>query len=150
MDPIGASPTWRWHGYRSSFVTIDGLQMQSVSGGGHWGGGMFISTRDHARFGLLMSRDGRWGDRQLLSREWIDRAKVPTPQQPTYGYMNWYLNTDQAQRYPAAPIGSVFFLGAGTNMIWIEPTNDLVVVVRWLQGRSVNDFIEKVMRARTE
>ena len=49
MDPLGASPTWRWHGYDNSWVTIDGAQMQSVSGGGHWGGGMFISSRDHAR-----------------------------------------------------------------------------------------------------
>ncbi len=46
MDPIGASPTWRWHGYENSWVLVDGLKMQSVSGGGHWGGGMFISTRD--------------------------------------------------------------------------------------------------------
>src|SRR5262249_22200118 len=37
MDPIGASSTWRWHGYRTSTVTIDGKAMVSVSGGGHWG-----------------------------------------------------------------------------------------------------------------
>ena len=42
MDPIGSSNTWRWHGYENSWVTIDGLKMQSVSGGGHWGGGMWI------------------------------------------------------------------------------------------------------------
>ncbi len=35
MDPIGASTTWRWYGYDNSFVNIDGLMMQSVSGGGH-------------------------------------------------------------------------------------------------------------------
>ena len=43
MDPIGASPTWRWHGYENSWVLLDGQRMQSVSGGGHWGGGR--STR---------------------------------------------------------------------------------------------------------
>ena len=51
MDPIGASNTWRWNGYRNSMVWIDGVEMQSVSGGGHWGGGFFISSRDHARLG---------------------------------------------------------------------------------------------------
>ena len=50
MDPIGASRTWEWHGYENSWVTINGVSMQSVSGGGHWGGGMWISARDQARF----------------------------------------------------------------------------------------------------
>ncbi len=60
MDPIGASDTWRWHGYRNSYVTIDGQRMQSVSGGGHWGGGVWASTRDRARFGMLyLRRAGR-------------------------------------------------------------------------------------------
>jgi Beta-lactamase len=53
MDPIGASSTWRWYGYENSFVNMDGLMMQSVSGGGHHGGGIFINTLDQARFGLL-------------------------------------------------------------------------------------------------
>ena len=41
MDPIGASTTWRWFGYENSFVNMDGMMMQSVSGGGHHGGGIF-------------------------------------------------------------------------------------------------------------
>ena len=53
MDPIGASTTWRWYGYKNSWVEIDGNRVQSVSGGGHSGGGVFISTEDHARFGLF-------------------------------------------------------------------------------------------------
>ena len=60
MDPIGASSTWRWHGYHNSWTDIDGLKMQSVSGGGHSGGGLFINTEDHARFGLLFLNNGKW------------------------------------------------------------------------------------------
>ncbi len=132
----------------NSWVTIDGYRMQSVAGGGHWGGGMFISSRDHARFGLLMLRDGRWGDRQLLSQEWLARARTPTPQQRTYGYMNWFLNADaDHKRFASAPVGDVFFLGAGTNMIWLCPSRDMVVVVRWLEGRHVDAFIGKVLSA---
>ena len=52
MEPIGASPDWEWHGYRNSWVEIGGERVQSVSGGGHWGGGAFISARDQARIGL--------------------------------------------------------------------------------------------------
>lgn len=46
MDPIGASSTWRWYGYDNSWIVLDGELVQSVSGGAHWGGGMYISTRD--------------------------------------------------------------------------------------------------------
>ena len=59
MEPIGASSTWRWHGYENSWVEIDGQKMQSVSGGGHWGGGMFINAYDMARFGYLFLRSGK-------------------------------------------------------------------------------------------
>ncbi|MCB9885817.1 MAG: serine hydrolase [Planctomycetes bacterium] len=147
MDPIGCSPKWRWYGYENSFVTIDGLSMQSVSGGGHWGGGMFINSRDHARFGLLMLRGGRWGDRQLISGTWLERARKPTPQNPVYGYMNWFLNTEQKKQFRSAPVGDVFFLGAGSNVIWLCPSRDMVVVVRWIQGGSVDAFLGKVMGA---
>jgi len=46
MDPIGASDTWRWFGYENSWVVLDGSLMQSVTGGGHWGGGMHINAYD--------------------------------------------------------------------------------------------------------
>ena len=72
MDPIGASNTWRWHGYRNSWVDIDGQMMQSVSGGGHWGGGMHISARDMARFGYLFLNDGVWNGERIISRG-VDR-----------------------------------------------------------------------------
>ena len=107
MDPIGASSTWRWHGYENSWIDLDGRNVQSVSGGGHWGGGMFINAWDLARFGYLFLRNGRWRDRQLVSRE-VDRRWRARPGRPTrtYGYMNWYLNTGR-KPLPAAPESSV-------------------------------------------
>ena len=48
MDPIGASKTWEWHGYDNSWLDINGKRVQSVSGGAHWGGGLWISSLDHA------------------------------------------------------------------------------------------------------
>ena len=145
MDLIGASSTWEWHGYRNSFVEIDGKRMQSVSGGGHWGGGVWASTHDHARFGLLMLRRGAWGDRRLLSEKWITMATTPTPIKPVYGYM-WWLNPDRA-RYRSASPSSVFALGAGGNVIWIDPEHDLVVVTRWLAEQRVDEFMGLVMKA---
>jgi CubicO group peptidase (beta-lactamase class C family) len=145
MTPIGASNTWEWHGYRNSTVTIDGRPMESVSGGGHWGGGVWASTRDHARFGYLFLRRGEWNGRRILSEKWIDLATTPTPIKPVYGYM-WWLNTAQEQ-FPAATPRSFFALGAGGNVIWIAPELDVVVVVRWLDGRQTNEFMRRVVAA---
>ncbi|MBI4012567.1 MAG: hypothetical protein HY359_09685 [Candidatus Rokubacteria bacterium] len=58
MHPIGASEGWEWPGYRNSWVEIDGRRMQSVPGGEHWGGGLMIGPRDHARLGYLVLRKG--------------------------------------------------------------------------------------------
>ncbi|MFC0679420.1 serine hydrolase domain-containing protein [Lysobacter korlensis] len=129
MDPIGASNTWRWHGYENSWVPLDGLQMQSVSGGGHFGGGMFISAADHARFGLLMLRNGRWGKQQLVSVNWIEQATRPSPIKPDYGYL-WWLNTDR-KAIPAAPESAFWAAGFGGNYIYVDREHDLVIVLRW-------------------
>lgn len=144
MDEIGASNTWRWFGYENSFVVIDGQIVQSVSGGGHWGGGMFINAYDMARFGLLTSRNGKWGNKQLLSTEFIRQAKTPTSVEPTYGFMNWFLNTDK-KYYPNAPASAFVHVGNGSNMIYIDPENDIVIVARWIEGGKINEFIGKVM-----
>lgn len=148
MDPIGASRSWRWHGYDNSWITLDGQMVQSVSGGGHWGGGMFLSARDQARFGLFTLRRGRWGGDQLLDEAWFDLATEPTPAQPTYGFMNYFLNVPDAdgeKRYPSAPASAWAHLGNGTNMVYVDPENDLVVVARWISGGAIDDFLGAIV-----
>lgn len=146
MDPIGASATWRWYGYDNSWIVLDGHRVQAVGGGGHWGGGMFISARDQARFGLLTLRNGRWNGKQLVSEKWLQQARTPTPAEPGYGYMNFFLNTDR-KRYPSAPASIWAHLGNGTNIVYCDPDNDLVIVARWIQDRSINEFLGKVIES---
>jgi CubicO group peptidase (beta-lactamase class C family) len=147
MDPIGASNTWRWHGYDNSWIELDGLKVQSVTGGGHWGGGMFISARDMARFGLLFLRNGRWGDRQVVSQKWIEMARTPGPANAQYGYMNWFLNTGR-KSLPSAPESSVTFRGSGQNIIYLDWENDLVIVVRWIRSTpALNELLGKILAA---
>lgn len=143
MDPIEASNTWRWHGYENSWVVLDGQKVQSVSGGGHFGGGLFISTLDHARFGLLFLRKGQWKDQQLIAPAWIEALQQPTEARPDYGYM-WWLNT-QRQRIPAAPENAYWAAGFGGNYIYIDNENDLVVVIRWTP--QLAELIELILSA---
>ncbi|MFO7826069.1 MAG: serine hydrolase [Cyclobacterium sp.] len=138
MDPIGASSNWRWYGYENSFVNVDGLMMQSVSGGGHHGGGVFISAIDQARFGLLFLRKGKWKDQQLLSEEWVAAAHQPSTANQDYGYM-WWINT--SNRWKAVSPEIYYAAGFGGNYIVIDQEHDLVVVTRWMDDSKMGEFM---------
>lgn len=143
MDPIGASATWRWYGYDSSWIVLDGKLMQSVSGGGHWGGGMFINAYDMARFGLLGLRNGKWGSKQVIPAPWIAESRTPSKAQPTYGFMNYFLNTGK-RPLPSMPETVFWHLGNGSNIVLVDQEHDLVVVLRWLGGG--NQALDGVMQ----
>jgi CubicO group peptidase (beta-lactamase class C family) len=105
-------------------VTIDGKRMQSVSGGGHWGGSLWAGTRDLARFGLLYLRRGRWGDRRILSERWIDLTPTPCEHNPHYGHL-WRLGD-----------GTFHAQGGGGNRIFVDPGQDTVIVTAGSRTRT--------------
>ena len=133
MVPIGASDSWQWHGYENSDLEVDGRTLTSVPGGGHWGGGLWINSRDLARWGHLFLRRGEWDVDRIFSREWVDRATAPSVVKPSYGYL-WWLNTER-ELWPDLPAESFAALGHGSNIVWIDPTTDVVAVVRWFGTR---------------
>lgn len=146
MTPIGASPTWRWYGYDHSFVNVDGVKMQSVSGGGHSGGGLFINTLDHARFGLLFLRQGNWNGQQLLSKKWIDSVQQPSKAADNYGYM-WWINKKGRRHWEGVSEDIYYAAGFGGNFIVIDKANDLVIVTRWLEPSKMGEMVKLVMDA---
>ena len=90
-----------------------------VTGGSHWGGGLWMSARQLARFGLLHLRDGLWEGTQVLPAEWFALQREPTPARPAYGLM-WWLRD-----------GCFYAHGTGEQLVWCDPARDLVAVVRW-------------------
>jgi CubicO group peptidase (beta-lactamase class C family) len=106
------------HDYENSWIELDGQRMQSMTGGGHWGGGMFISARDMARFGYLFLRNGSWKGRGIVSPKWIEMARSPGPANKNDGCMNWFLNTNET--FANAPASAVTFQGNGGNIIYID------------------------------
>ncbi len=145
MDPIGGSQDWKWDGYRNSHDTIDGKPMLSVPGGGHWGGGIVISARDLSLMGRLVAQGGVWDGQQILPRGWTDELVKPCPVAPFYGLM-WWLNTDRRQ-FAAASERSHFALGWGSHIVWIDPDNDLVTVLRWIDRKKAPEFVERLLGA---
>ena len=146
MDPIGASTTWRWFGYDNSWITLDGQKMQVVSGGGHHGGGVFISTYDHARFGLLFARGGKWGEVQLISKDWTNKVQTPTEAYTSYGYM-WWLNQGPRGWGEGTPDHLFYAAGFGGNFIVVDQQNDMIIVTRWLEPSKIGELVKHVYKA---
>ncbi|RNC87830.1 MAG: class C beta-lactamase-related serine hydrolase [Winogradskyella sp.] len=145
MDKIGASTTWRWFGYDNAWTTIDGLQMKSVTGGGHSGGGIFISAEDMAKFGLLFLNNGKWKDNQLVSNAWIERAITPSKPNVNYGYM-WWLNKKGPRHWEGVSEDVYYAAGFGGNFIVVDRPHNIVVVTRWLEPSKIGEFMQKLTK----
>lgn len=137
MQPLGASQSWSWHGYDRSFVRAGDRDIAVVSGGAHWGGGLFMSARDVALIGVALARGGG----SVLSAEWVSRCWSPCAVRPTYGYL-WWLN-DQRTVFPKAPKSGRCARGnGGRHLLWIDPERDLVIASHWTEG--IEEFIVDV------
>ena len=152
MDPIGASDSWRWYGYENSWVNIDGLMIQSVSGGGHSGGGIFINSEDHARFGLLYLNKGKWNGKRIISEEWIKKSITPSKTNPEYGYM-WWINSELGKDYQTTdwknvPTNIFYGSGFGGNEVIIIPDENMVIVGRWFGSQTESTFIKMVLDSK--
>ena len=145
MKPVGASNNWRWVGYDNAWLEINGRKMQSVPGGSHWGGGVSISSIDQALIGRLLLDDGKVGDEQVVSADWMRRMRTPCDIAPFYGYLVW-LNHNRCI-FPSIPESSFFGIGAGSSFTWVEPENRMVVVVRWIDAAYADAFFKRVFAA---
>lgn len=97
-----------------------------------------ISARDLARFGLLMLREGRWKDQQVVPAHWVRESTryhsdATLYQADGYGYM-WWVARD-FNRYPhlpnvCLPEGSYSARGAGGHYLLVIPDYDLIMVHR--------------------
>ncbi len=93
---------------------------------------MRLSTRDMARIGLLMARDGHWQDQRIVSQQWVTESTASysdTSPGVGYGYLWWVGQKGWhfGQKFP----GPVFSARGnyGQYMI-VDPVRDLVIVHR--------------------
>jgi CubicO group peptidase (beta-lactamase class C family) len=147
MNKIGASDLWRWYGYENSWTNIDGHMIQSVSGGGHNGGGIFINSLDHARFGLLYLNNGNWNGKTILAKEWIDKSISPSPSNLEYGYMWWLNKKNGGDYWKGVPENVYYGAGFGGNYIVVIPDNNIVIVARWMGRGTIGKFVKMVIDA---
>jgi CubicO group peptidase (beta-lactamase class C family) len=90
------------------------------------GGGFNAVARDYARLGLMMLRNGKAGDRQVVPAAWVKESTVPgvreavNPMDPTLGYHD--------QWWPVVDSAAYMALGLQGQMIYIDSASDTVVV----------------------
>jgi CubicO group peptidase (beta-lactamase class C family) len=144
MVPIGASNTWEWHGYKNSWDEVNGTRLQSVSGGAHWGGGLWISTLDLARIGQLMINKGVWDGKVVIPKKWVKMSTKPCDLALNYGYL-WWLNDKKTGMFPGAPTTAFAAMGVGTQILYIDPKNDLVIVNRWIEEDKAAKFVRLIL-----
>ena len=91
------------------------------------GGGLRLRPRDMAKIGQLVLAGGRWDDRQIVSKGWIEASttrKIEATDDQSYGYL-WWLGRSRLNRREVNWVGA---LGRGGQSIRIVPEIDLVVV----------------------
>ena len=87
-----------------------------------------MRPRDMAKIGQLVLAGGRWNDRQIVSKEWIETSTAPklkATDGQSYGYL-WWLGRSLLNGREVQWVGA---LGRGGQSIRIVPELDLVVVV---------------------
>jgi CubicO group peptidase (beta-lactamase class C family) len=118
--------------------------MESVSGGAHWGGGIWMNSLDLARFGLLYLRGGRWVRNQVVTSGWIEMTRSPCGLNPMYGYL-WWLQHDHRRRQV-----SLAAQGGGSHQCFVIPDHDLVVVVKWIADDAWMAFLDLALGLVTD
>ena len=86
-------------------------------------GGLNMTTRDYARFGMMYLRGGRWNGRQIVPADWVAESTAPTaPTDPGaigYGYQWWV---------PAgAEPGQFMARGIYGQYIYVDRVNEVVI-----------------------
>lgn len=118
----------------------------------------YLTARDLARVGLLMARDGRWGDQQLLPEDWVafnrkpfDQYKAGQDEAVPGGH--WWLNREvqgAARPWPDAPADTFAALGHWGQALYVMP-DERLVIVRYGDDRDGsyrhNELLKRVLAA---
>lgn len=93
-----------------------------------------MTARDLARFALLYLNGGRWRDHQIVPAQWVKDSTRPYSQTslgPGYGFL-WWTGFADNSIVPTVrlPPGTFFAWGAGGQLAFVMPADDLVVVNR--------------------
>jgi len=106
-------------------------QLEFDPAGTFMGGSLvWASARDFAKFGYLFLRNGIWEGKRILPENWVNfsHTKTPANNSDVYG-AGWWISADSTNAAFSAQ-------GHEGQIIWIDPSRDLVIVRLGLIGNS--------------
>ena len=181
-QPFNAEPGALWQ-YNSGGVIAAGAAVASATatpfyayarerlftplgiGGQHWivsgyddtvhtGGGLSLRAIDLARVGYLVLKQGQWGGRQIVSRDWLARSTAPVTFRASqlggvpvdYGLLWWMAAIDPARS--TADVDNRVIIAAGNmnQFLFVVPSRDLVVVNTGATNDSIGVTVDFVVR----
>lgn len=133
------------------------IWLRNQEGHSHAGGGLALTARDAAKFGLLYLNNGRWRNEQVVPESWVresfrKRVDLAGKNQPPfgYGYLWWIFAPD-----PRGKTGQDIYAARGRfgQYIIVVPEHDMVVVVYAMiqsvadQNRPTELFYDNILPA---
>lgn len=130
FKPIGISE-YHWDSYPNNGIPA-------------WGG-VSLTTRNMAKFGILICNQGCWGEAQVISSEWIEKSIQMETRNGKADYgLHWWV-TRQPDGMPL-----IYAAGYGDQFIYIAPDKKLVIAIngqnftdyKW--PKSIDDLIKSI------
>ncbi|MEV6224493.1 serine hydrolase domain-containing protein [Nocardia fluminea] len=128
FDQLGiARDNWVWLSDRSGNTAVNG--------------GLAMRPDDLGRLGRLMLQNGVWGERQLISADYLRQATTGTDANPGYGFLTWLNSGDTYKgtevpaavghdrpQFPGSPRDMYSFEGALGQFVTVVPSRDMVII----------------------
>ena len=101
-------------------------------------GGLNLTTRDYARFGLMVQQDGEYRDKQIVPKSWIRKSTAASaktlPGEDRYGYQWWIAANDPKE-------GEFFACGVYGQYIYIDRNAQAVIAVNSADRKFLDDGV---------
>ncbi|MGV9674693.1 serine hydrolase domain-containing protein [Nocardia sp. NPDC003482] len=110
---------------------------------------LLIPPNDLARLGLLVTDDGRWGDRRVVSSEFLRAARRPSAANPCYGYLFW-VGAGCVEMPAFLPRDTYLMSGLGLQNVFVVPEWDLTVVWTGVFGNRTGRGVSGVLQTTDE
>lgn len=110
------------------YRTMDGEYYYELEYSNHPAYHLKMSARDFARYGQLFLQGGKWNDKQILSKEWVNNSTYPVSKHGGGGKIGrWYGWLWGVSEY-YSDYKMFFASGTGGQFLAIFPTEGLILV----------------------
>ena len=120
-----------------------------------------MSARDLARYALLYMRGGRWGDRQLIPRDWVESSTHGGSEAGdggAYGLLWWIARDGRLMPGVALDSGTFAARGNGPHYAIAIPSQQLIIVhladtdtpspSNWVEREDVGKVVKRILAAK--